>query len=85
MLVALKFTRLGETRLGIAKGPAGLQVRVWTEHPELLSAATGPMQAELQTLGSAVDLKVLPLHPGPGGYVPSLRSLVTGPTRHWLG
>ena len=85
VLVGLKFTRLGETRLGVAKGPAGLQVRVWTEHPELLARAQGDMEAELGTLGPAVDLKILPLQPGPGGFVPSLRSLVTGPTMQMLG
>ena len=85
VLVGLKFTRLGETRLGVAKGPAGLQVRVWTEHPELLASATEAMEKELGALGPAVDLKILPLRPGPGGFVPSLRSLVTGPTMQMLG
>ena len=85
VLVGLKFTRLGETRLGVAKGPAGLQVRVWTEHPELLTSAQEAMERELGALGPAVDLKILPLRPGPGGFVPSLRSLVTGPTMQMLG
>ena len=83
VLVGLNFTRLGETRLGVAKGPTGLQVRVWTEHPECLER--DPMEAELRTLGPAVDLRILPLQPGPGGFVPSLRSLVTGPTMQFLG
>jgi hypothetical protein len=43
------------------------------------------MEGELQALGPAVDLKILPLHPGPGGFVPSLRTLVTGPTMQMLG
>ena len=81
--MGLNFTRLGETRLGVAKGPTGLQVRVWTEHPECLER--DPMEAELRTLGPAVDLRILPLQPGPGGFVPSLRSLVTGPTMQFLG
>jgi hypothetical protein len=85
VLLGLKFTRLGETRLGIAKGPAGLQVRVWTEHPELFAPALGQVEEELKALGTPVDLKVLPLQPGPGGYIPSLRSLVTGPTLEVLG
>ena len=85
VLLGLKFTRLGETRLGIAKGPAGLQVRVWAEHPECLAPVQQQMEAELQSLGGSVDLKILPLRPGPGGFVPSLRSLVTGPTVQMLG
>ena len=85
VLIGLKFTRLGETRLGIAKGPAGLQVRVWTEHPELLAATREQVETELKELSVAVDLRILPLQPGPGGFVPSLRSLVTGPSVQVLG
>ena len=85
VLLGLKFTRLGETRLGIAKGPVGLQVRVWAEHPEGLAGIREQVETELQALGGAVDLKILPLRPGPGGFVPSLRSLVTGPTVQFLG
>jgi hypothetical protein len=84
VLLGLSFSRLGETRLGLAKGPLGLQVRVWTEHPELLAAGAGQVEAELQALGASVDLKILPLKAGPGG-VPSLRSLVTGPTLQVMG
>ena len=85
MLLGLSFTRLGETRLGIAKGPAGLQVRVWAEHPEPLEASRGAVEGELQDLGSSVDLKIMRLTPGPGGVIPSLRSQVTGATLEALG
>jgi hypothetical protein len=85
VLLGLSFSSLGETRLGIAKGPAGLQVRVWTEHPELLEASKQQVEGELEDLGSAVDLKILALNPGPGGTIPSLRSQVTGATLEALG
>jgi hypothetical protein len=32
-----------------------------------------------------VDLKILPLEPGPGGAIPSIRSLATGSTFQVLG
>ncbi|MDR3671303.1 MAG: hypothetical protein P4L36_10675 [Holophaga sp.] len=85
VLLGLSFSNLGETRLGIAKGPAGLQVRVWAEHPEQLEAARDAVAGELEDLGDKVDLKILPLHPGPGGVIPSLRSQVTGSTLEALG
>jgi hypothetical protein len=85
VLLGLSFSRLGETRLGIAKGPAGLQVRVWAEHPEPLEASRGAVEGELQDLGSSVDLKIMRLTPGPGGVSPSLRSQVTGATLEALG
>lgn len=85
VLLGLNFSRLGETRLGIARGPEGLQVRVWAEHPALLAAAGPGMEAELGTLGLPVDLKILPLEPDPGGGIPTIRSLAQGATFQVLG
>jgi hypothetical protein len=85
VLLGLAFSNLGETRLGLAKSGANLQVRVWAEHPEGLEATREAMESELKDLGSTVDLKILRLDPGPGGTIPSLRSEVTGTTLHALG
>jgi hypothetical protein len=85
VLLGLSFTNLGETRLGIVRSGADLQVRVWTEHPELLAASRDKVEGELKDLGSSVDLKIMALHPGPGGSIPSLRSELTGATLHALG
>ena len=85
VLLGLSFTNLGETRLGIARRGTDLRVRVWTEHPELLQAAQGAMEAELRDLGATVDLRILPLHPGPDGTIPSLRSQVTGSNLQAMG
>jgi len=85
VLLGMTFSRLGETRLGLAKGPEGLQVRVWAQHPEVLAAAQPGMEEELKTLGLPVDLKILPLEPGPGGVVPTVRNLATGSTFQVLG
>ena len=85
MLLGLSFTNLGETRLGLARGPSGLQVRVWTEHPERLEASQAAVEAELKELGGSVDLKIIRLSPGPGGTIPSLRSQVTGATLQAMG
>jgi hypothetical protein len=85
VLLGLSFTRLGETRLGIAKGPAGLQVRVWAEHPAALEASQQRLNEELQALGAAVDLRIYALGREPGGSIPSIKSLVTGATLQILG
>ena len=85
VLLGLNFSRLGEVRLGLAKGPEGLQVRVWAQHPEALMDARASMEAELKTLGAPVDLKILPLESGAGGGVPSIRSLAAGSTFQVLG
>jgi hypothetical protein len=85
VLVGLSFTRLGETRLGLARDRAGLRVRVWTERPDLLEAGQERMAADLRDLGQPVDLRILPLDPGPDGTIPSLRSLVGGAGLEALG
>jgi hypothetical protein len=85
VLLGLNFSRLGETRLGIAKGSGGLQVRVWAEHAGLLAGARQSLEEELGTLGMPVDLRILPLEADAGGGVPSIRSLAMGATFQVLG
>lgn len=85
VLLGLAFTHLGETRLGIARNGGNLQVRVWTEHPELLDDSRTALEGELRDLGGTVDLKIMALSPGPGGAIPSLRSQLTGPSLEALG
>jgi hypothetical protein len=60
-------------------------VRVWAQRPEALVQAQGAMEEELKTLGAPVDLRILPLEPGPGGTVPTIRSLAVGSTLQVLG
>jgi len=83
VLLGLSFTRLGETRLGIRQSGAGLQVRVWAQHPGALEAARPDMERELAALGRPVDLKVLPLDPA--APVPSIRALAAGSSFQALG
>ncbi len=82
VLLGLSFSRLGETRLGIAKGAEGLQVRVWAQHPEALQAAQAEMEDDLKTLGMPVDLRIQGLESGP---VPTIRSLAAGSSFQVLG
>ena len=85
VLLGLSFSSLGETRLGMAQGAFGLQIRVWTEHPEALENEKESLKKELEDLGKTVDLKIYTLTYGPDGTIPSLRSLVVGPSLKALG
>ena len=85
VLLGLRFSQLGETRLGMAQGSFGLQIRIWTEHPEALESEKERMKKELEDLGKTVDLKIYSLTNGPNGTIPSVRSLVVGPTLRALG
>lgn len=85
VLLGLKFSNIGETRLGLAQGSFGLQIRVWTEHPEALEDEKERMKRELEDLGKAVDLRIYALTYGPDGTIPTVRSLVVGPSLSALG
>lgn len=85
VLLGLAFSRLGETRLGMAQGTFGLQIRIWTEHPEALEAERQGVEEELQTLGKPVNLKIHTLTYNADGTIPSIRSLVIGPSLSALG
>lgn len=85
VLLGLAFSHLGETRLGMAQGTFGLQIRIWTEHPETLETERKNIEEELQTLGKPVDLKIHTLTYNADGTIPSIRSLVVGPSLSALG
>lgn len=85
VLLGLNFSNLGETRLGMAQGSFGLQIRIWTERAEALEQERTRMEAELKELGKPVDLKIYTLTYGPDGTIPSLRALVVGPSLSALG
>ena len=84
VLVGLHFSALGETRVGIVASGERLQVRVWTEHPELLKAREAAIRADLEDLGPELDWQVLALGE-PGESIPSLRALADGTGFHALG
>lgn len=85
VLMGCRFSQLGETRVGLERSPTLLQVRIWTEHPELLAKEEQHLTEELEGLDRRVSLKILPLNPGQDGSIPSLRSVVAGPSLHVLG
>lgn len=84
VLVGLHFTALGETRVGLQETRAAMQVRIWTERPDLLMTRLPDLQRELEFGERSVDLRILPLG---GGQVPvpSLRSVLAGSGFQALG
>jgi hypothetical protein len=85
VLMGMNFSRLGETRVGLERNASSLQVRIWTEHPEILEKEAQHLKDELEGLDRRVDLKVLTLNPGPDGSIPTLRAVVAGPALHAIG
>lgn len=84
VLLGLRLSALGETRVGLAWAPKALAVRLWVEHPEALEAELEALRKELAVEGGAVDLRMARLEPGPGG-IPSLQALVAGRNLEALG
>ena len=83
VLLGVRFSRLGETRVGLASTPGHLRVRIWTEHPELREAEEERLREELEAGGTRVELHVQAL--GEPATAPSLRALATGNRLHALG
>lgn len=84
VLVGLALTALGETRVGLQRVRGTLQVRIWTERPELLVDRLPRLRQELEEGGSRVDLKVLPMGDGLAA-PPSLRAVLAGSAFQALG
>jgi|GEM_PF-411160 len=85
VLLSLKLTQLGETRVGLQSAGSALAVRIWTEHPEMVESQRAEIERELGESGRAVDLRILPLNPGPDGQILDLRALVGGSSLHAIG
>ncbi|MBI4911290.1 MAG: hypothetical protein HY823_00995 [Acidobacteria bacterium] len=84
LLLGLHFSALGEVRVGLLRQGGPLVVRIWAEDPGPLEALEVSLKEELEGLGSAVDLKILPLGPE-GGHPPSLSALASGSSFQALG
>ena len=85
VLLGLRFTGLGETRLGLAQDASGFRIRVWTEHPEALATEQDWMRKELGGLGKPVDLRIYALAGDADGTIPTVRSLAARPSLSALG
>jgi hypothetical protein len=85
VLLGLHLSRLGETRVALQSCGGALSVRIWSEHPEFVEGQRDAVERELRESGKKVDLRILPLDPGPDGNIPDLRSLVAGSSLHAMG
>lgn len=75
VLMSLRFTALGETRVGLVKAGGSLSVRIWAEHPRTLEGVEAELRASLEDLGGPVSLGFAALDPG----APTVRALAAGP------
>jgi len=81
ILLGVQFSNLGETRIGLMRRGSGLQVRIWTEHPEAMESTRPQLANELRGLAGTVDLQIQTLPSG----TPSIRALVADSSIQALG
>jgi hypothetical protein len=85
ILLALNFTVLGETRVGIESAAKRLNIKIWAERPHFVENEAPRMQNELSALGFDIQVSIQPLVSEHGGVAPSIKSLIVGSSLHAVG
>ncbi|MDE3032110.1 MAG: hypothetical protein KGI56_00470 [Acidobacteriota bacterium] len=81
VFLSVPFSTLGPVRLGVERGPAGFQARIWLQEPSRLEALRPELESGLAALGAPANVRLLPL-PDPA---PDLRALAGAPPLAALG
>jgi hypothetical protein len=85
ILLALNFTVLGETRVGIESAAKKLNIKIWAERPYFIENEVPQMQNELSAHGFNIQVSIQPLASEHGGAAPSIKSLIVGSSLHAVG
>jgi len=85
VLLALHFSAIGETRVGLESSPKLLNIAIWAERPQHIEAQLSQMRNELSALGFDANVSINSLARGPDGTVPTIKSQIAGPSLHMLG
>jgi hypothetical protein len=85
ILLALNFTVLGDTRVGIESAAKRLNIKIWAEHPDFIEKEAPQMQNELSALGFDLQMSIQPLVSDQGRPAPSIKSLIVGSSLHAVG
>jgi hypothetical protein len=85
VLFAVAFSALGEIRVGIESTPKRMNVNIWAENSHSIESELPKLQDELLALGHEAMVSVNRLVVEPEEGVPSIKSLLKGPSLHVLG
>jgi hypothetical protein len=85
LLLALHFSALGETRIGMESSHKRLSIRIWTENPQFVENEVPQMTDELSALGYDALVSLHALFPDADGAVPSIKSIINGSSLHAMG
>jgi hypothetical protein len=85
ILLALNFSVIGETRVGIESSGNRLNLKIWAERPEPVEGELPQLQEELSALGYDAAISLNALTKGADGAIESIKSAISGPSLHALG
>jgi len=85
LLLALNFSALGETRVGLESIAKRLNIRVWAEHPQLIEKELQQMENELSALGFAAQISLHNLNVDQNGRIPTIKSIISPSSLHAMG
>ncbi|MCL1893696.1 MAG: hypothetical protein FWG02_05620 [Holophagaceae bacterium] len=85
MLLAVNFSILGETRIGMESSGKRLAVKIWTESPHLIEKELPNLQSGIAALGFDVHASIQTLGSDKEGVIPSIKSIIMGSSLHAMG
>ncbi|MDR0498751.1 MAG: flagellar hook-length control protein FliK [Holophagales bacterium] len=85
VLLAINFSELGETRIGLESIAKHLNIRFWAEHPQLIERVLPQMENELSALGFDAQISVHNLSVGQDGVIHSIKSIINASGLHAMG
>jgi len=85
VLLALNFSELGETRVGLESIAKRLNIRVWAEHPKLIEKELSQIEDEISALGFAVRVSLHNLTVDQNGLIPTIKSILSASSLHAMG
>ncbi|MDR2562024.1 MAG: hypothetical protein LBC63_09675 [Holophagales bacterium] len=85
VLLALNFSGIGETRVGLESSSKLLSITIWAERPQSIENELPQMRNELSALGFDANISINGLVSGPDGTVPTIKSQIASHRLHVLG
>ena len=85
VLLALNFSGIGETRVGLESSSKSLSITIWAERPQSIENELPQMRNELSALGFDANISINGLVGGPDGTVPTIKSQIASSSLHVLG
>jgi hypothetical protein len=85
VLLALNFSAIGETRIGLESSSKLLSITIWAEKPRSIENELPQMRNELSAFGFDANISINSLVSGPDGTVPTIKSQIVGSSLHVLG